>query len=116
MVIEVRSLLFTDFEILEAMTAVMRRRGESVPGPQPVKVRLTEKNNGQTQMQIDLAYDGQSRKFDMEEAQAALTAFCIRQKIPMPRLCHKSLEWRGEQLALIIRLNKKVREAGQRAA
>jgi hypothetical protein len=116
MVTEARSLLFTDFELLEALRALMRKRGDSMPGPQPITTRFVDKDNGQRQLVMDFVYDKRSRSFELEDVQSAMIAHCIRQKIPIPRLCMKSIEQRGEYIALIIRLDKKMRETGQRAA
>ena len=116
MVAEVRNLLFSDGELLEAMAVMMRKRGERIPGPQPVKIRLVDRENGKCQLWLDFQYDKQSRVFELEEAVAAMTAFCIRLKIPMPRDAAKSIELRGSSLALVISIQQGRAAPGQRAA
>jgi hypothetical protein len=100
--IEVRNLMFLDSELIEALTPLMRKRGDQIPGPQPLKLRKRFEL-GRLIVEIDFTFDFQTRQFTGEEVLASLVAFCISRKVPLPRSAPKEVDVRGEHIALIIR-------------
>ncbi len=101
--IEVRNLMFIDAELVEALTPLMRKRGDQIPGPQPLKLRKKFETGYKLILEIDFTYDFQTRQFTGEEILACLVAYCISRKVPLPRLGAKEVDIRGDYVALIVR-------------
>jgi hypothetical protein len=101
--IEIRNLMFTDEELIEALTPLMRKRGDQIPGPQPLKLCKKFEPGYKLVLEIDFTYDFQTRQFSGEEVLACLVAFCISRKVPLPRQGTKEVDIRGEYVALIVR-------------
>jgi hypothetical protein len=101
--IEIRNLMFMDAELIEALTPLMRKRGDQIPGPQPLKLRKKFETGYKLTLEIDFTYDFQTRQFSGEEILASMVAFCISRKVPLPRLGSKEVDIRGDYVALIVR-------------
>jgi hypothetical protein len=101
--IEVRNLMFLDSELIEALTPLMRKRGDQIPGPQPLKLRKKFEAGYRLSLEIDFTFDFQTRVFSGEEVLACMVAYCIGRKVPLPRAASKEVDIRGDYVALIVR-------------
>ncbi len=101
--IEIRNLMFQDSELIEALTPLMRKRGDQIPGPQPLKLRKKFETGYKLLLEIDFTYDFQTRQFTGDEVLACAVAYCIKHKVPLPRQGSKEVDIRGDYVALIVR-------------
>lgn len=105
MVSEVRTLVFSNDELVQALEAFMDHREMAFPTEAQAIVTLTNVEDG-NELAAILTYDdaGSSQiSFTGQDVGTALVLFCMRQAIPLPRTHHKSVEWRGDNAALVIR-------------
>lgn len=104
MVSETRSLLFTSHELVEALGAVMQQRGEGIPDVVVPEVFIESDEAGELSVRLAYGDDADSvLSFTNKELGAALVLFCMRNGIPLPYDKEKSVECRGDNVALIIR-------------
>ncbi|MCG8506676.1 MAG: hypothetical protein MI755_18870 [Sphingomonadales bacterium] len=104
MVSETRSLLFTSQELIEALGAVMQQRGEGIPDVVVPEVFIDGDESGELSVRLAYGEDPDSiLSFTNKELGAALVLFCMRNGIPLPYDKEKSVECRGDNVALIIR-------------
>ena len=102
MILESRSLLFTDRELLVAMRPILEAKGFD-PDMAPTSVVPEFDENGDVQLRYDRS-DGDPIIFNNREVGAALLNHCIVKDIPLPRGSYKELAIRGDLMALIVRM------------
>ena len=108
MATEIRTIIFTQDEVVRAVTALRRRKG--VPLPSGTIFKFSLHGNPTIHLGLAIAVDGEDRldsvDFDGKELGAALVMFCIENKIPLPaRNATKSLRIIGSSLSLVIAIN-----------
>ena len=102
---EVRHIIFSDAEVLTALTEYRKRRSQSLPSSEDVEVTIRDK----PKTLVTLAIVPKGKKmpiefvFEGEELAAALIMYCIRRKIPLPATgVSKSIQLVGDSIALQI--------------
>lgn len=102
MILESRSIIFSDEELFLALRPVIESRGLSpditVAG---VITRLDEE--GEVAVTLEVT-DSEPLEFSSRELGAAVLNHCIEQGIPLPRGSYKELATRGDHIALIVRM------------
>lgn len=104
MVSEVRTLIFTDDELFDAMLPVMRRRGQTVPREQAHDVQKAWTKQKTMTVKIHFKEDDIIQTFVEDEIFSGLIVYCVRMKIPLPMHGAKDIDLRGGDIALIVRL------------
>ena len=83
---EVRHIIFSEVEVLSALTEYRRRRSEPLPSSEDVEVTVRDK----PKIMVTLAIIPEGKQmplefvFEGEELAAALIMYCIGRKIPLP--------------------------------
>ncbi len=102
---EVRHIIFSEVEVLNALTEYRRRRNEPLPSSEKVKVTIRDK----PRIVVNLAIVPEGKQmplefvFEGEELGAALIMYCIRRKIPLPAAgVSKTIRLVGGNIALQI--------------
>ncbi|NVJ70135.1 MAG: hypothetical protein HWE08_07270 [Alphaproteobacteria bacterium] len=107
MILESRSIIFSDEELVLALRPVLEGRGK--PGTPPLKDIISELDSeGEVSVQMILSDGSEPILFNSREVGAAVLNHCIDQGVPLPRGSYKELAIRGDHVALIVRL-----ESGQ---
>lgn len=110
MILESRSIIFSDEELVLALRPVLEGRGmTSSPPLKDVISQLDEE--GEVSVRMILSDGSDPIAFSSREVGAAVLNHCIDQGVPLPRGSYKELAIRGDHVALIVRL-----ESGQTAA
>ena len=100
MLFESRSIIFSDEELAEALQPLFEERGmdnvqQLLPGHDKAgEVRISVK---------ELDHDGDA-VITASELAPVILRHCLDKKVPLPRNSYKELALRGDQLALIVRL------------
>jgi len=104
MILESRSIIFSDEELFIALRPVLEGRGMS--GDMDIADIVSELDNeGEVNVSIHLPKgEGDPILFTSREVGAAVLNHCIDQGIPLPRGSYKELAIRGDHIALIVRL------------
>ncbi|NVJ98813.1 MAG: hypothetical protein HWE25_11710 [Alphaproteobacteria bacterium] len=107
MILESRSIIFSDEELVLALRPVLESQGKTSNLPlKDVISRLDEE--GEVSVTLVLSDGTDPIKFGHREVGAAVLNHCIDQGVPLPRGSYKELAIRGDHVALIVRL-----ESGQ---
>ena len=103
MILESRSIIFSDEELFLALRPVLEGRGM---GPDiPVRaVSVSLDDGGEVRAFISMADDSEAVTVESAELGPAVLNHCIDQGIPLPRGSYKELAIRGDHIALIVRL------------
>lgn len=100
MILESRSIIFSDEELLIAL----RPNLDALDGsPVPTGVASELDMQGEVNVRFDLQ-SGETASFGSKEVGAAVLNHCIDRGIPLPRGSYKELAIRGDHVALIVRL------------
>jgi hypothetical protein len=103
MILESRSIIFSDEELFLALRPVIEGRG--IDGNVNIEeITSTLDNDGEVNVRIDVADGGEPILFSSREVGAAVLNHCIDQGIPLPRGSYKELAIRGDHIALIVRM------------
>lgn len=103
MILESRSIIFSDEELVLALRPVLEGRGMSTSPPlKSVESRLDEE--GEVSVKFMLTDGSEPILFSQREVGAAVLNHCIEQGVPLPRGSYKELAIRGDHVALIVRL------------
>ncbi|MBV1901717.1 MAG: hypothetical protein KUG56_08595 [Kordiimonadaceae bacterium] len=102
MILESRSIIFSDEELFLALRPVIESRGLSSDiTVASIVTRLDEEG----EVAVTLEVTGkESLEFSSRELGAAVLNHCIDQGIPLPRGSYKELATRGDHIALIVRM------------
>lgn len=102
MILESRSIIFSDEELFLALRPVIEGRGMSVD-LDITAINTGLDDEGEVAVSIEVA-DGETIQFASREVGAAVLNHCIDQGIPLPRGSYKELATRGDHVALIVRM------------
>ena len=102
---EVRHIIFSELEVLSALTGYRKRRRQPLPSSEDVEVTIRDK----PKILVTLAIVPEGKRmplevvFEGEELAAALIMYCIGRKIPLPATgVSKSIQLVGDSIALQI--------------
>ncbi len=103
---ELRCLVFTEQEVVKAVLDRRRRMKEPLPLGTVGKVTYEEGDNVQTVIKV-VADDGVSQDLVLPETEvaAALVAYCMGRRIPLPVASDKMLHVINGALTLMITMN-----------
>ena len=103
MILESRSIIFSDEELALALRPVLEGRGMATNPP--LRDVISELDNeGEVTVRFILTDGSDPILFNSREVGASVLNHCIDQGIPLPRGSYKELAIRGEHVALIVRL------------
>lgn len=106
MIIESRSILFSDEELLVALRPILTARQED---PEIVPDRVVCDMDEEDEIIVTYHMPGGEHiTFNNREVGAAVLNHCIEVGIPLPRGSYKELAIRGDHLGLIVRLESGV--------
>ncbi len=102
---EVRHIIFSQLEILGALTEYRRRRSKPLPSSETVEVTI--RDEPRIIVTLELVPEGKQMPleymFEGEELAAALIMFCIGRSIPLPATgVSKTIRLVGDNIALRI--------------
>lgn len=103
MILESRSIIFSNDELFLALRPLLESRGVS----SDISVTDIESSldaEGEVVVRIHQADSEEPIDFVSKEVGSAVLNHCIDQGIPLPRGSYKELAIRGEMIALIVRL------------
>lgn len=103
MILESRSIIFSDEELFLALRPVIEGRGMQAELDIEDIVSVLDKE-GEVTVTINLSDGAEPILFSSREIGAAVLNHCIDQGIPLPRGSYKELAIRGDHVALIVRL------------
>ena len=105
---EVRYIIFSEVEVLSALTEYRRRRSQPLPSSEDVEVTIRDK----PKILVTLAIVPEGKQmplefvFEGEELAAALIMYCIGRKIPLPATgASKTIQLFGDSITLQILKN-----------
>jgi hypothetical protein len=103
---ELRCLVFTDQEVVKAVLDRRRRMREPLPSGTVGKVTYRTAHGVETHIQVT-GDEGDDRSMTLHEAEvaAALVAYCMNRKIPLPVDSDKMLHVINDSLTLMITMN-----------
>jgi len=102
MILESRSIIFSDEELVLALRPLIEGRGVTADA-EIVGVHNDLDGEGEVTVRVNIA-DKDPLDFASREVGAAVLNHCIDQGIPLPRGSYKELAVRGEHVALIVRM------------
>ncbi|WP_147453610.1 hypothetical protein [Eilatimonas milleporae] len=102
MILESRSIIFSDEELVLAMRPIMETKGLD-QNLHPTAVVSELDDEGEVAVRFE-SNGSEPVQFSSREVGAAVLNHCIDQGIPLPRGSYKELAIRGDHVALIVRL------------
>ena len=102
MILESRSIIFSDEELVVAFGSKIEERVEDT-SIEPVAVKSALDEEGEVNVTFDLS-DGNQIAFESAEVGPIVLNHCIEVGVPLPRGAYKELAIRGDHVALIVRL------------
>ncbi|MFC3052264.1 hypothetical protein [Kordiimonas pumila] len=102
MILESRSIIFSDEELVLALRPLIESRG-LVADNNVTGVDNKLDTDGEVSVTVTIT-DKDPVDFSSREVGAAVLNHCIEQGIPLPRGSYKELAIRGNHIALIVRL------------
>ena len=106
MILESRSIIFSDEELFIALRPIIEGRGMSADISVDAVVTGLD-DEGEVAVTLEIK-DAEPIKFSSRELGAAVLNHCIDQGIPLPRGSYKELATRGDHVALIVRMESGV--------
>jgi hypothetical protein len=103
MILESRSIIFSDEELFLALRPVIEGRGMQADMEIDDIISKLD-SEGDVNVRIILPDGAEPILFSSREVGAAVLNHCIDQGIPLPRGSYKELAIRGDHVALIVRL------------
>jgi len=103
MILESRSIIFSDEELFIALRPVMEGRGIKADMDMEDIISSLD-GDGEVNVRIVLPNGAAPILFSSREVGAAVLNHCIDQGVPLPRGSYKELAIRGDHVALIVRL------------
>lgn len=112
MPVEVKNIHFTTQEVKKALSTFSRKRKKYFDHNDIVRFEINEKSKMQITCEVDkdLGMEDNIISYNQAEIGAALIAFCLDYRIPIPKIATKELQIVNEELLLIIRLNHGMEE------
>lgn len=103
MILESRSIIFSEEELVLALKPVVISKGHEKAGePNDIVVGL----NPDGDVQVVYKCADQDIVFETKELGVAVLNHCIEREIPLPRGSYKELAMRGDHVALIVRIEQ----------
>lgn len=104
--IEYRSILFSDEEAVEGLSAIIKLRAERPPdhGDKTLIHSRDGKGDPVSVLAFTNAKNGAEFQFNSREVMAALVNYCIQQEIKLPRDGEKKVDIIDQQLLLRVRI------------
>ena len=102
MILESRSIIFSDEELVLALRPLLEGQGVAADA-NILGVHNGLDDEGEVQIKVDVM-DQDPIEFSSREIGAAVLNHCIDQGIPLPRGSYKELAIRGNHVAMIVRL------------
>lgn len=103
MILESRSIIFSDEELFVALRPIVESRGLNADLPiKTISARLNDE--GEVAATIEMTDGTDPIVIEGQELGPAVLNHCIDQGIPLPRGSYKELAIRGDHVALIVRL------------
>lgn len=108
---EIRRLVFSTDELVEALYAYSESSSEKIPEGNVISCKAVDDDKTAVALEIENRPTQESYHVNLrhEFVGAALLGYCFDKKIPVPRDSEKSLQISGDNIALAI-----VRKAGSR--
>ena len=103
MILESRSIIFSDEELFIALRPVIEGRGMQADMDIDDIISSLD-SEGEVNVRIVLPNGAEPILFSSREVGAAVLNHCIDQGIPLPRGSYKELAIRGDHVSLIVRL------------
>jgi len=103
MIQESRSIVFTKDELIQALIPLLDAKEVSTSEP-PLKLESSFDKEGEVVVSYFPADGADAIVFNSREVGAVVLNHCIEAGIPLPRGSYKELTLRGEDVALIVRL------------
>jgi hypothetical protein len=114
MAAELRHIIFSKQEVIEAVQHYMRRTGERLPIG--VVSRVTVQTDDQIGILFQIIEDGTEKTHtfyvDGHKLQSALILFCKTCRIPLPHRSDKQLQMVGTNIAMLVSKNIPVGNIG----
>lgn len=109
---EIRRLVFSNAELVDALRAYSETSNEKLPDGKVRKCTVVDDKKTAVTLEIENRFTQEVYQVNLrhEFVGAALLGFCFNTGIPVPRDSEKSLQVSGDNIALTI-----VRKAGSRA-
>ncbi len=108
MIVESRSIIFSDEALLVAMRPALEGRGKD-EGFIPSEIIAGLDTEGE--VILTFMADGGDIEFGSKELGASILNHCIDMGIPLPRGSYKELALRGDHIGLIVRLETDAEDA-----
>ena len=110
MILESRSIVFTNDELLVALRPILETKGLS---GEEILDDMTIDLDGEGEVMVELTLNERDEPIilNSREIGAAVLNHCIEAKIPLPRGAYKELALRGDMVAMIVRI-----ESGNRTS
>jgi len=109
MILESRSIIFSDEELVVALKVLLD--GKAAAGTHPKSVKSQLDADGEVAVTFTMS-DDQEITLSSREVGAGVLNHCIDVGIPLPRGSYKELAIRGDHVALIVRLETSALEPG----
>jgi hypothetical protein len=107
---ETRTLVFTPDEIAEALAEYRDAGHGRLPAGEIVYCRVGATGPGVgIKVKAPALREAIAADIDADDVGAALVAYCLARKIPLPRHASRSLEVQGSNVALRLSLNRNAR-------
>lgn len=103
MILESRSIIFSDEELFIALKPILQARGKD-PELMPDEIRSATTDDDDVEVSYAFDDGSETLTFNSREVGAAVLNHCIEVGIPLPRGSYKELATRGDHVALIVRL------------
>ena len=102
---ELRCIVFTDREVVDAILDRRRRLKEALPAGEIAGIRFALENGFQTTLLLDNAGQREEMALPETEVQAALIASCMARGVPLPVEADKAMHIIRDHAALMITMN-----------
>ncbi len=103
MILESRSIIFSDEELFLALRPILESRGMAADLPvRSISAKLND--DGDVAATIEMTDGSEPVVIEGGELGPAVLNHCIDQGIPLPRGSYKELAIRGDHVAMIVRL------------
>jgi len=114
MIIESRSIIFTEEELVEALVPLLDAK-EIPTSITPKKVETRFDNEGEVEVTYHRSDSDDIVVFNSREVGAVIVNHCIERGVPLPRGSYKELTLRGEEVALIVRIESGINSEESRS-
>lgn len=116
---ELRRIMFDEEEVVNAAFAYCERTRIVLPGTPVARIVLDSDSKRVVTMEFNAVIPGDAgRKITLSAPQmlAALVLFCHQHGIPLPRDAEKAVQYKGDGLVMMIRIDRKIQQRTGAAA